>query len=244
MMAAIHARLPTAWDSFTLQPILRLDVSIVIIKQCPQEKQQFFLAPPRIERMPGDQYLAEKDNSKIKIFYSGDQPMDVILSLNGSPIKESPHLKYTVFDEYLIIFIKDICKDDAGDYTLTCKNSSGSASASFTVYITGLPGIPIGPLDVSNITQHMCTLTWKVPAYDGGLRITHYIVERRDITMQHWITVASYCKETTFTVQGLTEGQEYLFRVMAVNENGMGPALEGLNPIKAKAPFGINLNIE
>jgi hypothetical protein len=243
MMAAIHARLPTAWDSFTLQPILRLDVSIVI-KHCLQEKQQFFLAPPRIERMPGDQYLAEKDNSKIKIFYSGDQPMDVILSLNGSPIKESPHIKYTVFDEYLIIFIKDICKDDAGDYTLTCKNSSGSASASFTVYITGLPGIPIGPLDVSNITQHMCTLTWKVPAYDGGLRITHYIVERRDITMQHWITVASYCKETTFTVQGLTEGQEYLFRVMAVNENGMGPALEGLNPIKAKAPFGNNLNIE
>jgi len=25
---------------------------------------------------------------------------------------------------------------------------------------------------------------------------------------------------------------------MAVNENGMGPPLEGTNPIKAKAPFG------
>jgi len=50
--------------------------------------------------------------------------------------------------------------------------------------------------------------------------------------------VSSLCKETTFTVQGLTEGQEYLFRVMAVNENGMGLPLEGTNPIKAKAPFG------
>jgi hypothetical protein len=188
--------------------------------------------------MPGDQYLAEKDNTKIKIFYSGDQPMEVILSKNGSPIHESPHIKYTVFDEYLIVFIKDICKDDAGDYTLTCKNSSGSASASFTVYITGLPGVPIGPLDVSNVSQHMCTLNWKVPAYDGGLRITHYVVERKDITSQHWIIISSYCKETYFTVQGLTEGQEYLFRVSAVNENGMGPALEGLNPTKAKAPFG------
>jgi len=188
--------------------------------------------------MPGDQYLAEKDNSKIKIFYSGDQPMDVKLSKGGSAISESPHIKYTVFDEYLIIFIKDIVKDDGGDYTVTCKNSSGSASASFTVYITGLPGIPIGPLDVSNISKHMCTLHWKVPAYDGGLKITHYMVERRDVTSQHWIIVSSYCKETTFTVQGLTEGQEYLFRVMAVNENGIGPALEGINPIKAKAPFG------
>jgi hypothetical protein len=25
---------------------------------------------------------------------------------------------------------------------------------------------------------------------------------------------------------------------MAVNDNGMGPQLEGTNPIKAKAPFG------
>jgi hypothetical protein len=103
---------------------------------------------------------------------------------------------------------------------------------------TGLPGPPIGPLDVSDITKHTCTLNWKAPQYDGGLRITHYVVERRDISLTHWIIVSSFCKETIFTVQGLAEGQEYLFRVMAVNENGMGPPLEGTNPIKAKAPFG------
>jgi hypothetical protein len=103
---------------------------------------------------------------------------------------------------------------------------------------TGLPGPPVGPLDVSDITKHTCTLNWKPPQYDGGLRITHYMVERRDVSLTHWIIVSSLCKETTFTVQGLTEGQEYLFRVMAVNENGMGLPLEGTNPIKAKAPFG------
>lgn len=57
--------------------------------------------------------------------------------------------------------------------------------------------------------------------------------------MTHWITISSSCKDTTFNVQGLTEGQEYLFRVSAVNENGMGPPLEGTNPIKAKAPFDV-----
>ena len=41
----------------------------------------------------------------------------------------------------------------------------------------------------------------------------------------------------SFTVQGLTENQEYLFRVMSVNENGQSVPLEGLNPIKAKLPF-------
>ncbi|KAK2728041.1 hypothetical protein QYM36_008498, partial [Artemia franciscana] len=145
--------------------------------------------------------------------------------------------KYTVFDEYMIVFIKEITKADAGEYNVTVKNDSGSVSASFTIYITGLPGAPQGPLEVSDITQHTCTLNWKPPSFDGGRRITHYVVERHDISHTHWICISSQCKETTFMVQGLTEGQEYLFRIMAANENGMGPALEGTNPIKARAPF-------
>jgi len=63
--------------------------------------------------------------------------MEVTLTKDGKKIEETTHIKYTVFDEYLIIFIKDITKDDAGTYTLSVKNDSGSVSASFTVYITG-----------------------------------------------------------------------------------------------------------
>lgn len=103
---------------------------------------------------------------------------------------------------------------------------------------SGLPGPPNGPLDVSEITKHTCTLNWKAPTFDGGLNVTHYVVERRDVNSTHWLTINSLCRDTTFTCQGLTEGNEYLFRVMAVNDNGVGPPLEGTNPIKAKAPFG------
>lgn len=163
--------------------------------------------------------------------------MDITLTKDGQRIDESAHIKYTVFDDYIIIFIKDIRKDDAGLYNLTVKNDSGSASGNFTVYITGLPGKPNGPLETSNISKHTCTLRWKPPSYDGGLKITHYVVERKDVALPHWILISSSCKDTTFNVQGLTEGQEYLFRVMAVNDNGMGPPLEGTNPIKAKAPY-------
>lgn len=102
----------------------------------------------------------------------------------------------------------------------------------------GLPGPPLGPLEVSDINKHTCTLHWRPPAYDGGQRVTHYQVERKEAGTSHWIIVSSYCKDTTFQCQGLIEGNEYLFRVSAVNENGAGPPLEGTNPIKAKAPFG------
>lgn len=52
-----------------------------------------------------------------------------------------------------------------------------------------------------------------------------------------WITIASLVRDTRFTVQGLTEGQEYNFRIHAANENGVGPALQGANPIKVSRNF-------
>lgn len=194
-------------------------------------------SPPKIERLPGDLYLPENDNTKIKIYYSGDQSINVKLTKDGLPLVESDHIKYTTFDDYIVIFIKDIRTDDAGQYNLILSNDSGTANGQFNVYVTGLPGPPTGPLDTTDISKHNCTLQWKPPAYDGGSRVTHYVVERKDVSLTHWICINSSCKDTKFTVQGLTEGQEYLFRVMAVNENGMGPSLDGLNAVRAKLPF-------
>lgn len=87
--------------------------------------------------MPSELNLPEKENTKIKVFYSGDQPMDVSLTFGGKPVGDSGRVKLTVFDEFLIIYIKEVDKSDAGMYTLTCKNDSGTATCNFTVNITG-----------------------------------------------------------------------------------------------------------
>lgn len=189
---------------------------------------------PRIDRCPTELFLAESDNTKIKIYYSGDQPMEFALRRNGTLVTDA---RYTIFDDYIALFIKGITKADAGNYQVELRNHSGSATAAFDVFITGLPGPPIGPLETTEITRHSCTLAWKPPTYDGGMRIQHYIVERKDVSLDHWIVICSSCKDLNFTVQGLAENQEYLFRILAVNANGQGPPLEGVNPIRAKAPF-------
>lgn len=196
-------------------------------------------SPPRIERLPDDIYLAENDNRKIKIYYSGDQPMDCILRQNNVDIKDSPHIRFNVLDDYISISIKEIRKSDEGTYQLELKNESGTAHGSFNIYVSGLPGPPLGPLGISDITKHTCHLSWKPPSYDGGRKVTHYVVERKEVSSPHWITVLSSCKDTACTIQGLAENQEYLFRVSAVNDNGRGPPLTGANPIRAKAPFDV-----
>lgn len=190
--------------------------------------------PPSIVRCPTELFLAEGDNAKIKIHYAGDQPMDFVLRKNGQPV---PDVKYTIFDEYIAISMRSIAKSDAGAYVAELSNHSGKAAAQFAVYITGLPGPPQGPLEVTAVTQHSCHLAWKPPAFDGGMRVTHYVVERKDVALSHWIVVSSFAKELHFTVQGLSERQEYMFRILAVNANGAGPPLEGENPVLAKLPI-------
>ena len=193
--------------------------------------------PPQIEKMPSDLSLVEGENHKLKIYFTGDQPMNLSLKKNGSNLQESSRLKFTIFDDYVIIFVRDVTKDDIGDYQVTLTNSLGSASGNVNINVTGLPGQCTGPLNVSNITDHTCLLSWKPPKYDGGLKINRYIIERNDLSNPHWIAISSLCKDVSFNVQGLCEGQVYKFRVSAANANGAGIPLEGENSVKAKLPF-------
>ena len=66
----------------------------------------------------------------------------------------------TLFDELLIIFMRDINKDVAGKYTVKVSNHSGSTEESFMIYISGLPGVPIEPLEISEIASYTRKLYW------------------------------------------------------------------------------------
>nr|XP_040219908.2 twitchin isoform X6 [Anopheles coluzzii] len=195
--------------------------------------------PPKLVNIPSDVYLVKGDNAKIKLGFHGDQPMEVNISKDREKLVETEHIKYTVFDDYAVIYIRDVLDTDKGVYLVNFKNDSGSVSCNVNVHVTGLPGPPTGPLLVSHVTKNMCTVSWKPPAHDGGRKVTHYIVERRDIKSQHWLIVSNYVKESQLIIKGLIEGSEYLFRVSAVNENGIGPALEGVDPIKARGPYDL-----
>lgn len=76
-------------------------------------------------------------------------------------------------------------------------------------------------LRVTDISKNSVNLSWQQPAFDGGSKITGYIVERRDLPDGRW-TKASFTNviETQFTVSGLTQNSQYEFRVFARNAVG------------------------
>lgn len=96
--------------------------------------------------------------------------------------------------------------------------------------------MPSGPLNVSEVTKKSCLLAWKPPADNGGYQITHYEVEKMDMSIGSWLPVKSV-KSMSLEVNNLVEGRAYKFLVRAVNQLGDSPDLETEQEIIAKNPF-------
>lgn len=101
---------------------------------------------------------------------------------------------------------------------------------------TDKPGPPAA-FDISEITNESCFLAWNPPRDDGGSRVTNYIVERRAADSEIWHRLSSTIKQTTYKAVGLVKFKDYIFRVFAENQFGVGPSAEH-PPITAKYPFG------
>uniref|UniRef100_A0A671UEX1 Fibronectin type-III domain-containing protein n=1 Tax=Sparus aurata TaxID=8175 RepID=A0A671UEX1_SPAAU len=92
------------------------------------------------------------------------------------------------------------------------------------------------PLHTAGVAEDRCTLVWRAPLHDGGSPIKHYVIERRETSRLAWTVVSNSCETTCYKVTNLLEGNEYMFRVMAVNSYGVSEPLESGGVIM-KTPF-------
>ncbi len=72
---------------------------------------------------------------------------------------------------------------------------------------------------------------------NGGAPLRHYQVEKKGKDGS-WVSVSNVYPDTVCPVDQLNPGEEYEFRVMAVNVKGVGSPLVTTKPIIAKYPFG------
>ena len=69
----------------------------------------------------------------------------------------------------------------------------------------------------------------------------NYVVEKRDKRTGEWIRCSDPIRGTETTISKLKDGQEYEFRVMAENENGLSEPLVTDRPVLVKNPFSMLL---
>lgn len=128
--------------------------------------------------------------------------------------------------------IEGCTRYEAGKYTLSLENNSGHKSITFTVKVLDTPGPP-GPIAFKDVTRGALTMMWDAPTNDGGSRIHHYVVDKREASRLAWQEVSFKCSRQMLRVTGLDVGVPYLFRVIAVNQFGQGEPYEMTEPITA-----------
>ncbi|XP_074533310.1 titin-like [Halichoeres trimaculatus] len=157
---------------------------------------------------------------------------------NGRNIGTTGRVEITATKTHTSLVIREGVRKDSGQYTLTLQSTGGTTSRAVTCKVLDRPGPPAGPLEVSGLTAEKCTLSWGPPHETGGAEIMYYIVEKCETSRVAWIVVYGDMMATTCKVTKLLKGNEYLFRVRAVNKYGEGENLES-DPTKATDPYTI-----
>lgn len=100
------------------------------------------------------------------------------------------------------------------------------------------------PIAVTNLVEsHSRTsvqISWNAPSDTGGLPIHDYQVQYRLTSDTGWTTFNDGVSTAlTTTVSGLTNGQQYAFRVAALNLDGIGSNSEEITSFAAGNPTGV-----
>lgn len=106
-----------------------------------------------------------------------------------------------------------------------------------------------GKPEVVDWSKNHADLKWTPPINDGGSPIEEYIVEIKEKFSPHWkpaivITAPSEDNNKTpieATVNDLTPGEQYEFRIIAKNKAGNGAPSDPSDTITAKDRHGKNL---
>jgi len=109
--------------------------------------------------------------------------------------------------------------------------TTGKAIVAKNQYTVSLP--PSQP-EVTEWNERCMTIKWKSPIDDGGMPVYAYNVEAKTTGAEWQVWECLDTPETTAIMQKLQKGQEYQFRVVAINKAGKSDASFPSRPKVAK----------
>lgn len=91
-----------------------------------------------------------------------------------------------------------------------------------------------------DVSRDGMTIAWEKPDEDGGLDVSGYIIERKEVRADRWVRAnKNPITMTRYRSTGLIEGLEYEHRVTAINVRGVGKPSLLSKPAVATDPVGM-----
>lgn len=126
-------------------------------------------------------------------------------------------------------------KVQAGNMAGVGVPSAPSAPMKCEAWTMEEPG-PAYDLSFSEVRGHSLVVLWKAPVYTGASAVSGYLVDMAKKGSSEFVTLNQEAVSHRYLqVSGLEEGETYVFRVRAVNANGVGKPSQVSEPVCARA---------
>ncbi|KAM7424245.1 hypothetical protein PAMA_000540 [Pampus argenteus] len=161
------------------------------------------------------------DTVNLMIPFQGKPRPKVTWSKDGEPL--NPKLvSVRNSDIDSIFFIRTSERIHSGRYDLQVQIENVEDTASVTLQIVDVPGPPQN-MKITDVWGFNVALDWKPPKDNGNSEITGYTIQKADKKTMEWFTVYEQYRRTNCVVSDLIMGNEYVFRVFAINMVGFSP---------------------
>uniref|UniRef100_A0A3B4GD00 Titin n=1 Tax=Pundamilia nyererei TaxID=303518 RepID=A0A3B4GD00_9CICH len=171
-------------------------------------------------------YVRAGSTLKCEIPLTGRPLPKVTLSKDNVLLKSTMRFNSEVTPDSIKISVRESIAGDSGRYDIIASNSSGTTKSFVNIVVLDRPSVPLGPVELYDVTEDSVSLKWLPPAYDGGSPITNYIIQKRETTTANWMDVSSAVARCTMKIMKLTTGLEYQFRIRAENRYGISEHID------------------
>ncbi|XP_029914817.1 myosin binding protein Ca isoform X2 [Myripristis murdjan] len=127
-------------------------------------------------------------------------------------------------------------RSDEGKYNISVINPAGEDKAELFVKIVDVPNPPEN-VKCTSVGEDCATITWDPPAFDGGVPVKGYLMERKKVGSARWTKLNfDVYESTTYEAKKMIEGVLYEMRVFAVNGIGISQPSGNSKPFMPIAP--------
>ncbi|KAM6972736.1 myomesin-2 isoform 2-T2 [Aplochiton taeniatus] len=170
--------------------------------------------------------------SKINAYYVDKRNADSLVwkEVNTAAVKERIYVVENLTEGNFYEF-----KIQAGNLAGVGVPSAPSTPLKCEAWTMAEPG-PAYDLSFSEVRGDSLVILWKAPVYSGASAVTGYLVDMAKKGSSDFVTLnAEAVSHRYLQVSGLEEGESYVFKVRAVNAEGLGKSSPASEPVCAKA---------
>ncbi|XP_041834953.1 neural cell adhesion molecule 2-like isoform X2 [Melanotaenia boesemani] len=133
----------------------------------------------------------------------------------------TPNMQIHSAEGKSVLEVTPMSDRDFGRYNCTARNNIGVRYQEFILAQADVPSNPYS-VRLSAVSQRLATVTFMKPDSHGGVPISYYLVQYKELGSQDWRDVKSHSVQTTVVLTGLEPNTTYEVRVAAVNGKGQG----------------------